>query len=188
MDNYDDYEEYEEYPEYDDEDIEENYEDVGDADTVVVSTLAVISKWFIYIGVAIAAILLLYFVFTLKFFNVFLFILGLVIAYFFGYFFMFCLDTFISNNDRILYLSGEGSPLPKATHESPLFPNPCIVYLSLFKSGILYILSLYFLYDLSFILGSLPNDQQYELFCRAFEEKNSLTPGYLTLLILRSNT
>ena len=98
MDNYDNYEEYEEYPEYDDEDIEENYEDVGDADTVVVSTLAVISKWFIYIGVAIAAILLLYFVFTLKFSKIFLFILGLVIAYFFGYFFMFCLDTFISNN------------------------------------------------------------------------------------------
>ena len=97
MNKHDDYEEYEVYADYDEEEVIEDEENAKNT-TAVVSTLAIVSKGFIYIGVIITIILFLYFIFSLKFSSAVLFILGLVIAYFFGYFFMFCLDIFISNN------------------------------------------------------------------------------------------
>ena len=92
MESYrDDDSEYEEY-------FVDSKEDEADVTTTVVSTLASASKIFIYIGIGIAIILLIYFLVSLKFLNMFIYIIGLIVAYFFGYFFMFCLDTFISNN------------------------------------------------------------------------------------------
>ena len=82
--------EKDEYYDYDDSVEEEN--------NPVIDVLALVSKVFIYIGIGIAVILLLYFLITLKIAKAFLYIIGLVIAYFFGYFFMFFLDKFISNN------------------------------------------------------------------------------------------
>ena len=82
--------EKDEYYDYDDS-VEEEI-------NPVIDILALVSKVFIYIGIGIAVILLLYFLITLKIAKAFLYIIGLVIAYFFGYFFMFFLDKFISNN------------------------------------------------------------------------------------------
>lgn len=82
--------EKDEYYDYDDS-VEEEI-------NPIIDVLALVSKVFIYIGIGIAVILLLYFLITLKFAKAFLYIIGLVIAYFFGYFFMFFLDKFISNN------------------------------------------------------------------------------------------
>lgn len=82
----------------DDYDYEENYEEEKtQSDTIRI--LDLISTWFIRIGLGIGVILLLYFVFSGKFLEAILYIIGLVFCYFFGYFFMFCLDTFISKNE-----------------------------------------------------------------------------------------
>ena len=67
---------------------------------------------------------------------------------------------FISNIVLIVYVSGDGVNFALESKNKPLLPYPKIVYRVDFKFGKLYILSLYFLYDLSFILGSFPKDQQ----------------------------
>ena len=76
--------------------MENEYEYDYEERYTLIYILTIISKWFIRIGMVIAVILLLYFIFTLKFFNALLFIIGLLIAYIFGYFFMFCLDKLLS--------------------------------------------------------------------------------------------
>lgn len=90
-----------------DEDIEDiDYEEVDDDEmeeeksvsSGIIEFLGILSNWFIRVGVVVGIILFLYFIFTLQFLSVLLFAIGLVVAYFFGYFFMFCLDTFIDNN------------------------------------------------------------------------------------------
>ena len=88
LDNYNDYDdEFEEY--YDDE----------DEDSTFIWTLAAISKWFIRIGIVIAVILFIYYIMAGKASSAFLFILGLVVAFFFGYGFMFILDRLVDSND-----------------------------------------------------------------------------------------
>ena len=64
----------------------------------LISFLGVCATWFIRIGLVIGAILLVYYVVVGNIFSALLFILGMVIAYFFGYFFMFCLDKIMSSN------------------------------------------------------------------------------------------
>ena len=71
-----------------------------------------------------------------------------------------------------LIVSGDGVNFALESKNKPLLPYPKIVYRVDFKFGKLYILSLYFLYDLSFILESFPIVQQYELFLKAFDEVN----------------
>ena len=60
--------------------------------------LSLISKWFSIIGVIIAIILIAYFITTGQFQNLILYILGLVAAFFFGWFFMYFLVKFTENN------------------------------------------------------------------------------------------
>lgn len=77
---------------------EEEYEE--EKEFSIIPILATISKWFIRIGMVLAVIVGIYYLCNLQIFNLFLFIIGLVVAYFFGYFFMFCLDKFTSLNNK----------------------------------------------------------------------------------------
>ena len=81
MDNYDDYE----------EEMEESSSEVK-----LLPILGLVSTWFIRIGMGIGVILLFYYLITGKVVSALLFILGLVVAFFFGYFLMFCIDKFMS--------------------------------------------------------------------------------------------
>lgn len=85
----DDYRDYNDYEEFEDEDV---------SDSVFINTLATISKWFIRIGIVIAIIVFIYYIVTGKATSGLLFLVGLIIAYFFGYGFMFALDHIVSNN------------------------------------------------------------------------------------------
>lgn len=60
--------------------------------------LSVISLGFRIIGIIIAIILIAYFISTGQFKNLILYILGLIIAFFFGWFFMYFLVKFTENN------------------------------------------------------------------------------------------
>ena len=62
------------------------------------SLLASVSTWVIRIILVIAAILLLYFIFMGNIVTALLYALGLILAYFFGYFFVYLLDFITSNN------------------------------------------------------------------------------------------
>ena len=81
------------YAKYQDIDDEE-YEEKGFS---LISILGTIAKWFIRIGIVLAIIVGLYYLIKWQIVNLLLFMVGLIIAYFFGYFFMFCLDKLISN-------------------------------------------------------------------------------------------
>ena len=83
---------YSSYQDIDEEEYEEEYED---EEISIIPLLGVISKWFIRIGIVIGIILLLYFIIKGNFMSAFLFLIGMIVAYFFGYFFMFCLDKFV---------------------------------------------------------------------------------------------
>ena len=85
MKSYDLYDELEDIEEYEEE-------------SPVISLLSIFSKWFIRIGIIIAVVLFLYYIFTGKIASAFLFVLGLVAAFFFGYLFMFLLDKLVSSN------------------------------------------------------------------------------------------
>lgn len=78
------------------DEYEEDYEEEEKSDNTTIWFLNLISTWFIRIGIVLAIIALIYFVVTGQFFSAFMYIIGLVIAYYFGYFFMFCLDRFLS--------------------------------------------------------------------------------------------
>ena len=78
------------------EDNTEDDDDDYDTSGSWISILEIISKWFIRIGLVIAAILLVLFLVTLKIKTLLLFLLGLVVAFLFGYFFMYCLDILFS--------------------------------------------------------------------------------------------
>ena len=82
--------------EYYDEDLDENEIDDEYDKEGVIPVLSVLSVWFIRFGLLVGVVLFLYFIITGNIYNAFLYLLGLVIAYFFGYILMFCLDKFIS--------------------------------------------------------------------------------------------
>ena len=77
------------------DDYEDEYEE--EKDSSLIPFLATIAKWFIRIGIVCAVIVGIYYLVKLQIVNLLLFIIGLLIAYFFGYFFMFCLDKLTSN-------------------------------------------------------------------------------------------
>ena len=82
------------YKDYDEEEIEEEKE------FSIIDILATISKWFIRLGIVFAVIVGIYYLVKLQIVNLLLFIIGLIISYFFGYFFMFCLDKLTSLNNK----------------------------------------------------------------------------------------
>ena len=82
------------------QDIDEEEREEEEREFSIIPILAFISKWFIRIGMVIAVILGLYFLIKLQIFNLLLFIAALIVSYFFGYFFMFCLDKLTTLNDR----------------------------------------------------------------------------------------
>jgi ABC-type multidrug transport system fused ATPase/permease subunit len=84
------------YEEYEDEYDVYNQDD--DDDSLFIGTLATISRWFIRIGIVIAIILFIYYIMIGKVSSAFLFVLGLVVAFFFGYGFMFLLDHIVDSN------------------------------------------------------------------------------------------
>ena len=81
------------------QDIDEEYDDYEEEEVSLLPILGVISKWFIRIGILIAVILLLYFIVKTDFMSAFLFLIGMIAAYFFGYLFMLCLDKLTTMND-----------------------------------------------------------------------------------------
>ena len=85
------------YSSYQDIDDEEYYDD---EEVSLIPVLSTVSKWFIRIGIVIMIILLLYFIVKTDFMSAFLFVIGMIGAYFFGYLFMFCLDKFTTMNDE----------------------------------------------------------------------------------------
>lgn len=99
--NYEDYGEYEEFNLDDSLGEEDNsYDELRDNNEVIniISILAIISNWFMRIGVVIAIILTIIFFVTGKVGTAFLYIGGLIIAFFFGYVFMYFLDKFLHQN------------------------------------------------------------------------------------------
>ena len=78
------------------DDYEEEYEE--EKDSSIIPLLGTIAKWFIRIGVVCSIIVLIYYLITLQITNLLLFIVGLIISYFFGYFVMFCIDKVASLN------------------------------------------------------------------------------------------
>lgn len=85
---------------YDDEYLEEEVDENENSEFNMISFLSIASVWFIRFGMVVAVILLVYFIVVGKIATAFLYILGLVVAYFFGYGFMFFLDKFIESNNE----------------------------------------------------------------------------------------
>ncbi len=97
-------EQYEEYIEDEDFNELESYEEY-DSNTSkttdndqLVSIFSLISTWFIRIGIVIAIILLIVFFITGKVMTAFFYVIGLVVAFLFGYGFMYLLDHFVSTD------------------------------------------------------------------------------------------
>ena len=88
-DEYDDYssDETEEYEEFDEE---------GKSD--IISTISLVSTWFIRFGIVVTGILVLYFLFSAKFSTLLIYLISLVLAFFFGYVFMYLLEKFTEDN------------------------------------------------------------------------------------------
>ena len=81
---------YQDIDDYDDEYEEE------EKDSSIIPILGTIAKWFIRIGIVCAVIVCIYYLVKLQITSLLLYIIGLIIAYFFGYFIMFCIDKIAS--------------------------------------------------------------------------------------------
>ncbi len=82
-----------------DDNVNEEYEALDeDLGGDMISTFTLISTWFGRVGIIIAVVLILYFLFTAKFTTMILYVVGLVGAFFFGYLFMYLLERFTSDN------------------------------------------------------------------------------------------
>ena len=89
----------EKYDEYETELDDEDYAEIEEANKEgMISILNFFSTWFIRIGIVLAVILFIYYIVTGNILSAFLYLVGLVVAFFFGYAFMFLLDKFISAN------------------------------------------------------------------------------------------
>lgn len=82
---------YQDIDDYEEEEEEEK-------DSSIIPLLGTIAKWFIRIGIVCAVIVGIYYLVKLQIVNLLLFMVGLVISYFFGYFVMFCIDKVASLN------------------------------------------------------------------------------------------
>lgn len=80
---------------YQDKDLYDDYEE--EKDSSIIPILGTIAKWFIRIGIVCAVIVAIYYLVKLQIVNLLLFMVGLMIFYFFGYFIMFCLDRLTDN-------------------------------------------------------------------------------------------
>ena len=89
-----DFDQLEEYKDLDSE-SENNKKEMRDFNVNYILVLKVLSMWFIRIGVMIAFCLLIMFFISGNIFNGFIFIFSLIIAFCFGYFFMYLLDQFM---------------------------------------------------------------------------------------------
>ena len=87
-----------EYDEYEEELLEDDFSNEKEDSLSFIFTLSFLSTWFIRIGMVVAVILFVYYIITGKILMACFYILGLTIAFFFGYVFMFLLDKFISAN------------------------------------------------------------------------------------------
>ena len=76
----------------------DDYEEEEKKDSSIIPLLGTIAKWFIRIGIVCAVIVAIYYLVKLQIVNLLLFMVGLVISYFFGYFVMFCIDKVASLN------------------------------------------------------------------------------------------
>lgn len=83
------------YDYYDDE-YESNDEKEDNFD--LASVLSFIATWFIRIGMVIAVILFAVFLFSGKVMTALFYIIGLIVAFFFGYAIMFLIDYFSFND------------------------------------------------------------------------------------------
>lgn len=95
--NYNDFIKIREYDDSDDEDDDdEDEEDIKryNEKNGIMYYLGLFLTWFRYIGIAIAVVLIAVFISQGKMKTLLLYILGLVAAFFFGYFFMFLLNKF----------------------------------------------------------------------------------------------
>lgn len=93
-DSYDSYDNYSS----EEEDYDDNYEEIEERKFnpgSVLSVIALISTWFIRIGATMGICLLIAFFVMGKIATAFLYVIGIVGAFFFGYGFMFCLDYFM---------------------------------------------------------------------------------------------
>ena len=75
---------------YQDIDDYDDYEE--EKDSSIIPILGTIVKWFIRLGIVCAVIVAIYYLVKLQITSLLLFIVGLIIFYFFGYFIMFCID------------------------------------------------------------------------------------------------
>ena len=66
--------------------------------STIITTLSSFSNIFGIMGMVIAAVLILFFIFTLQFDSLVLYLVVLIVSFFFGYGFMYFLDLFTSNN------------------------------------------------------------------------------------------
>ena len=80
---------------YQDKDLYDNYEE--EKDSSIIPILGTIAKWFIRIGIVCSIIVIIYYLVKWQITNLLLFLVGLMIFYFFGYFIMFCLDRLTGN-------------------------------------------------------------------------------------------
>lgn len=80
-------------------DEKEEYEDFDEEDkSDIISTISLVSTWFIRFGIVVTGILVLYFLFSAKFSTLLIYLISLVVAFFFGYAFMYLLEKFTENN------------------------------------------------------------------------------------------
>lgn len=70
----------------------DDYEYEEEKNSSIIPILGTIAKWFIRIGIVFAVIVAIYYLVKWQIANLLLFIVGLVVFYFFGYFVMFCID------------------------------------------------------------------------------------------------
>lgn len=80
----------------DSDDLYEDYEASDDNDNLT-DIFLLIATWFGRIGIILAIVLVLYFLFNKKITTLLLYIIGLLVAYIFGYIFMYLLEKFSSN-------------------------------------------------------------------------------------------
>ena len=77
------------YQDIDDEEYEDGVEES--------SLLSTFATWFIRIGIVCAVIVAIYYLVKVQIVNLLVFMICLLVAYFFGYFFMFCVDKLSDN-------------------------------------------------------------------------------------------
>ena len=92
MRQYDDYEEYEDYEDIEEDTSREKKYSSRNHEEKMITIFSFISTWFIRIGIAIAAILLIVFFVTGKVLTALFYIIGLVVSFLCGYGFMYLLD------------------------------------------------------------------------------------------------